>query len=87
MNEIRDTAYAHLQRDMQAGRKWRCVCDACREMRSLVGIDKLLHVRPLVREIEQLEEQMTVMPEGPQLEACKQRYLEVYDELARTMAQ
>lgn len=86
MDKIKATANAHMQRDIQAGRKWICVCECCREMRSLVGMDKLLQVRPLVREIEDLEEQLQGLADGPELEKLTQRYLGLYDRLAAAMA-
>jgi hypothetical protein len=86
MSQMKTIANAHLQRDMEAGRKWTCACDACREMRSLLGTEKLLDVRPLVREIREIEDQMPGMPEGPALQGLVQRYQALYDELADVMA-
>lgn len=86
MEKIKATANAHMQRDMEAGRKWACDCQSCGEMRALVGMEKLLDVRPLVREIEQVEAEMSDMPEGPELQARKKQYLALYDQLAAVMA-
>ena len=87
MSQLKATAHAHVQRDVEAGRKWTCECDSCREMRSLVGMEKLFDVRPLVREIQQIEEQMQSAPDGPEMQGLMQRYLALYDELADVMAQ
>jgi hypothetical protein len=86
MSQIKATANAHMQRDIEAGRKWTCECESCREMRSLVGMEKLFDVRPLVREIQLIEEQMQSMPDGPEMQDLMQRYLELYDKLADVMA-
>jgi len=86
MSQMKATAQAHMQRDMESGRKWVCTCEPCREMRSLVGMDKLLDVRPLVREISQIEDQMRDLPEGPEMRTLLGKYLELHDQLAETMA-
>jgi len=86
MNEMRATASAHMRRDMEAGRKWVCQCPDCREIRTLIGVDKTLEVRPLVRKILRLEEQLEGMPEGPEMRAVLDEYLKAYDELAEVMA-
>jgi hypothetical protein len=87
MSKIKATANAHMQRDIRtAARKWTCQCDDCREMRSLVGMEKLLDVRPLVREIGDIEEQMQNMPDSPELQGLMQRYLALHDQLAGVMA-
>ena len=86
MSQIKATANAHIRRDVLLTRKWICECDACREMRSLVGIEKLFDVRPLVREIEQIEAQLGTSPEGPEMESLLEQYLLAYDKLAEAMA-
>ena len=55
MNQMKATANAHMRRDMEAGRKWVCGCEECHQIRSLIGIEKTLDVRPLVRNIERVE--------------------------------
>jgi hypothetical protein len=86
MAEMRATANAHIKRDMEAGRKWVCQCPDCHEVRSLVGVEKTLDVRPLVRKILRLEEQLKGMPDGPDMRALLDEYLKAYDELAEVMA-
>jgi hypothetical protein len=86
MSEIRATANAHIKRDMEAGRKWVCQCTNCHEIRSLIGVDKTLEVRPLVRKIVKLEEQLESMPAGPDMQLVLDEYLKAYDELAEVMA-
>jgi hypothetical protein len=86
MSEIRATANAHIKRDMEAGRKWVCQCSNCHEIRSLIGVDKTLEVRPLVRKIVKLEEQLESMPAGPDMQLVLDEYLKAYDELAEVMA-
>jgi hypothetical protein len=86
MSQMKATANAHMRRDMELTRKWLCDCEPCREMRSLVGMDKLLDIRPLVREIGQVEEQMRDLPDGPEMRSLLEQYLELYDKLADAMA-
>jgi hypothetical protein len=86
MSQIRSIANAHIRRDMGLMRKWICECDACCETRSLVGMDKLFDVRPLVREIAQVEEQLRDMPEGQEMRGLLEQYLTLYDKLAEAMA-
>lgn len=83
---IKEIAGEHMQRDVAETRTWSCECEACREWRSLVGLEKVLNVRPLVRDIRDLEDQLQDMPAGPDLESMKQRYLALYDNLADLMA-
>jgi hypothetical protein len=86
MSEMRATANAHIRRDMEAGGKWVCQCLDCHEVRSLIGVDKTLEVRPLVRRILRLEEQLEGLPDGPDKRALLDEYLKVYDELAEVMS-
>jgi hypothetical protein len=86
MSQMRGVANAHIKHDMEAGRKWVCECEACREMRSLVGVDKLLDVRPLVREIARVEEQLRELPDGPEMSELLGHYLALHDKLADVMA-
>jgi hypothetical protein len=71
---------------MEAGRKWVCECQDCHEIRALIGVEKTLDVRPLVRRILRLEEQLEGMPDGPDMQAVLDEYLKAYDELAQVMA-
>lgn len=86
MSEMRATANEHIRRDMEAGRKWTCQCQDCHEVRSLIGVEKTLDVRPLVRKILRLEEQLEKMPDGPDMQAVLDEYLKAHDELAEVMA-
>jgi hypothetical protein len=87
MSKIKATANAHMRRDMAASGKWACGCEACTEMRSLTGMDKVMEVRPLVREIQQIEDQVQGMPEGPAREALLEQCYALHDKLAEIMAQ
>jgi hypothetical protein len=86
MSEMRATANEHIRRDMEAGRKWICECPDCHEIRSLIGVEKTLDVRPLVRRILRLEEQLEKMPDGPDMQTVLDEYLKAHDELAEVMA-
>jgi hypothetical protein len=43
MSQISATANAHMRRDIEAGGKWACQCEACHELRSLIGMEKVLN--------------------------------------------
>ena len=86
MSQMKATANAHIKRDMGAGRKWICECESCHEMRSLIGMNKLLDLRPLVRELEQVEEQLRDLPDGPEMDDLLEQYLALHDKLADVMA-
>jgi hypothetical protein len=86
MSHMKATANAHMKRDMEEGRKWICTCESCHEVRSLLGVDKLLDVRPLVRELEQIEEQLRDLPDGPEMSDLLEQYLALHDKLADVMA-
>jgi hypothetical protein len=85
MSQLKRTANSHMRRDLASG-KWTCACEACREMRSLTGMDKMLGIWPLVREIQDLEADLDRMPEGTQRETALERYLSLYDQLANEMS-
>jgi hypothetical protein len=86
MGEFKATANAHMRRDMEAGWKWVCQCEACKQIRSLVGMEKTLEVRQRVRELEEIEERLGALPEGPTKRDLGERYLKLYDQLADEMA-
>jgi hypothetical protein len=86
MNQMKATANAHMRRDMETGRKWVCGCEECHQIRSLIGIEKTLDVRPLVRNIEQVEEQLRGLPDGPEMRALLDHYLKLHDKLADVMS-
>jgi len=86
MSQIKATANAHMRRDIEAGGKWVCECEACHGIRSLMGMEKMLDVRPLVRDIQQAMEQLQGLPDGPERRILQQRYLTLNDQLADVMA-
>jgi hypothetical protein len=86
MSQFRATADEHLRRDMEAGGKWLCECEACHGIRSLMGMDKVLGVRPMVRELQQIEQQLQALPAGPDRSNLLQRYCKLHDVLADEMA-
>jgi len=86
MSQIRATANAHLRSDVEGGQEWTCACEACREVRSLVGIEKVFQVRPLVRDIREVEEQMGNAKNRFEMQGLMNQYLTLYDQLADVMA-
>jgi hypothetical protein len=86
MNQIKVAANTHMRRDIALVRKWICECESCREMRSLVGMEKMFDVRPLVREILQIEEQLRDLSDGPEMHTLLEQYVAAYDKLAEAMA-
>ena len=86
MSEFKATANAHMRRDIQAGGKWVCQCTACHEIRSLVGMDKMLGVWHLVRELRDIEGQLGGQPDGPEKQRLLESYFNLYDRLADEMA-
>jgi len=86
MSEFNATASSHMRRDLESGGKWTCTCEACHAIRSLVGMEKTLGIRPLVREIEKTEERMKDLPDGPEKIGLKARYLQLHDQLAEELA-
>lgn len=86
MSEIRTVANEHIKRDTADGGQWTCHCEACLGMRSLVGMEKILLIRPLVREIEQLEDQIAQAKSGPERDALRAQFDTASDRLAEVMA-
>jgi hypothetical protein len=86
MSEIKATANAHMRRDAEAGGKWVCECEACHGLRALIGMEKVLEVRPLVREIQRIEEQLHGLPDGPERRILLTQYAHVHDKLADLVA-
>jgi hypothetical protein len=85
MSQIKATAEAHLQRDLEAGGKWVCECDACKSIRSLEGMDKMLAVRPLMREILATGEKLEHTPDGEEKQGLVELYSKLHDKLAKEM--
>jgi hypothetical protein len=86
MGQFKASANIHLRRDMEAGGKWVCQCEACKQIRSLVGMEKTLEVRQRVRELEEIEERLSQLQDGPLKRNLLERYLKLYDQLAEEMA-
>lgn len=86
MSRMKETVRAHAQRDLGTIGQWICKCEDCDEMRSLIGVQKMFDVRPLVREISGIEEQLNGMPESAERNALTQKYLSLLDQLADVMA-
>jgi hypothetical protein len=86
MSQFKATADAHMRRDLEAGGKWVCGCEPCQQIRSLIGMEKALDVRPLVREIRELEERLQGSLEDSEKRRLLQQYLKLYDKLAAVMA-
>jgi predicted MarR family transcription regulator len=85
MSQMQETANAHMRRDVDAVGKWRCRCEACHGIRSLVGLEKMLAIRPLVRDLERSEEQLSVLPDGPERQILLAANLKLHDILAAAM--
>ena len=86
MSQFKAAANAHMRRDMEALGKWKCDCEACLGIRSLMGMEKTLEVQPLVREIEELGARLYELPNGSEKEGLLEKYLSLYDKLADVMA-
>jgi hypothetical protein len=87
MSQFRATANAHMRRDMAAApAKWLCECEACKEIRSLMGMEKTLEVRQRVRELRDIEERLAGLPDGPARQELLDHFLKLYDDLADEMA-
>lgn len=86
MSQVKATAYAHMNRDMKAGGTWACACEACESHRALVGMDKVLAIWPLVRDIEAVGRQLDGLPDGPEQRVLQERYHQLYETLATTVA-
>jgi hypothetical protein len=86
MSRFKATANSHIRRDIQAGGKWVCECEACHGIRSLVGLEKMLGVRPLVRELEATADRLQGLPDGPEKRCLLEHYLKLHDTLADEMA-
>jgi hypothetical protein len=85
-SQIRATANDHMRRDLETGSKWVCTCDACREIRSLTSLDKMLDVWPLVRDIQQIEGRLDGLADASQRQNLLEQYFRLYDKLAQTVA-
>jgi hypothetical protein len=86
MSEFKATANAHMRRAIEAREKWVCDCEPCHQIRSLIGLEKALDVRSLVREIRDIENRIHGMQDGPEKQTLLDRYFKLCDELADVMA-
>jgi hypothetical protein len=86
MSQIKATATAHMRREMEGGGEWVCGCEACHSFRSLIGVEKVLAVRPLVRAIQEAEQRLEGLPDGPERQSLLEQYLALHDDLADFMA-
>jgi hypothetical protein len=85
MSQFKATANAHMRQEMERG-EWVCQCEACHAIRSLVGLDKMLAVRPLVRDLQEAERRLAELPAGPERQNHLEHYLKLYDQLADELA-
>jgi hypothetical protein len=86
MAEMIEMANAHMRRDIGGGGKWICSCEACHEIRSLMGLEKMLDVRPLVREVQLMGERLEALADGPEKRILLAQYLKLHDKLAEAVA-
>jgi hypothetical protein len=86
MIDFKATANAHMRRDLDAQGKWLCTCEACHAIRSLVGMDKALGVRDLVRQVLEVEKRLETEPDAAQKRRLMDDYLQLYDRLGDEMS-
>ena len=86
MSQFKATANDHMREELKRFGKWTCQCEACKEIRALVGMDKTLEVRNLVREITDVEARLDELPDGTEKKTLSARFLGLYDRLADEMA-
>jgi hypothetical protein len=86
MRQLNDTARAHMNRDTESSGKWMCTCEACRNVRSLVGMEKVLDIWPIVNELRRAEERLSQLPEGPEKQHLAERWSGLQDQLAMQVA-
>jgi hypothetical protein len=86
MSQVNETARSHMQRDTESGGKWTCSCLECSEVRSLVGMEKVMEVWLCVRELNAAEEKLNGIPDGPEKESLWTHYLSLIDQLAARVA-
>ena len=87
MTSFKATATEHMRCDLDAVGRWVCACEACVQVRSLVGVEKVLGVRPLIREIERLSAELDGLPPGPDRQRLQEQYLGLHDKLAAAIAE
>ncbi len=82
MSEYNATANDHMRRDTATGGNWVCTCAACCAIRSLVGMEKALGVRQLVRQLLDIEARLTQEPDAVSRRKLQDQYHGLYDKLA-----
>jgi hypothetical protein len=85
VSDLKATANSHMRRDIEQSGKWLCECGACRQIRSLIGVDKMLDVWPLIRAIEQNNHRCECLADGPEKQRLIAQCLDLYDKLAAAM--
>jgi hypothetical protein len=85
MSQFKSTANSHMRQDMERG-EWVCQCEACNAIRALVDLDKMLAVRPLVRQLQQAERRLAELPPGLERQNYLEQYLRLHDRLADELA-
>jgi hypothetical protein len=86
MSRVNETSRAHMQRDMGTAGQWTCDCSECHEVRSLIGIEKVLQVWAAVRELDAAEVQLSRIPDGSEKQGVWAHYLTLLDQLAAKVA-
>ena len=61
-------------------------CEACHQMRSLVGMDKMLEIWPLVKQVREAQDQVEQIPDGAEKQGVVELYHNLTDQLANKMA-
>jgi hypothetical protein len=84
-NSFKEIAQAHLHRDLEATNRWTCECEACHHMRSLVGMEKMLEIWPLVKQVREVQDQIEHTPAGAEKEGVVELYHNLSDRLADKM--
>jgi hypothetical protein len=59
----------------------------CVQVRALVGVEKVLGVRPLIREIERMSAELDGLAPGPDRQRLFEQYLGLHDRLAVLIAE
>lgn len=86
MTQFKLTADEHMARDIGTSGTWTCDCEPCRNIRSLIGLDKVLAIRPLIRELNDLKERIARLPECVERGQLVERSMRLQDRLAAEMA-
>ena len=82
---FKEIAHAHLHRDLQASNEWTCACEACGHMRSLVGMEKMLEIWPLVKQVREVQDRIENAHDGAEKEGVVELYHNLSDRLADKM--